>query len=368
MRKLISLTFHKISVLFGGRPLLLPLCLAALLLAFFAVSHSVTAKRSDSVRIAAADECGSELSDALIEELGSVEGVDIARFDSRSEAEDALISGSVEAILVIDPDYDSKLSAGESGLIGIITAPGSVSAELIRETAAGKLIAQRSRVRMLQTLVSEGYDVSSFDEYAAEFDTTSIYGVVSKNGSGADRAVFGQGFPGYEGFAALALMLLIMTLTRRLSSEDARLVSRRMLALKNGRMLDFSSSALALFICGLLFSAAAFALAPERSPWLAAGLICYCLNITGLCMLLSRFFSGRVDVASPVAALVTSILGGCFMDAGSLSPAFAVISKFTPQGQLIAAVNGSPAFALLLLGDGVIMLSAAFAAPGSKKG
>ena len=65
MRKLLSLSLKKISVLFGGRPWLIAVTLAALMLMFAAVSSVYTAKRRDKVAVACVDECGGELSAAL---------------------------------------------------------------------------------------------------------------------------------------------------------------------------------------------------------------------------------------------------------------------------------------------------------------
>ena len=361
MRKLLSLSLKKISVLFGGRPWLIAVTLAALMLMFAAVSSVYTAKRRDKVAVACVDECGGELSAALISALSEAPGLDITEVNDRARAEDEMLAGRVEGILIVSPDYDEKMPSGGEGLIEIITAPGSVSAELIRETAAGRLIAQRSRVQVLNKLAEDGFDDSGFDAYAAEFEAPTLYRIESLEGSGADTAVFGKGFPGYEGFAALALMLVLMTLTRRLSIEESRLVSARMPVVRRGRALDFFTDLFALLLPALLFSAAAFAFAPERSFGSALGLACYSLLLSSICLLIKSLVgSGRVDMLSPAIALVTSILGGCFMDAGALSSALRTIAKFTPQGQLIAAVNGSLPFFFVMLAEAVLIALAAF--------
>lgn len=361
MRKLLSLSLKKISVLFGGRPGLIAVTLAALMLMFAAVSSVYTAKKRGKVAVACVDECGGELSAALISAISEAPGLDIIESSDRARAEDEMLAGSVEGILIVSADYDEKMPSGGEGLIDIITVPGSVSAELIRETAAGRLIAQRSRVQVLNKLTEEGFGVADFDAYAEEFDAPTLYRTVSLDGSAADTAVFGKGFPGYEGFAALALMLLLMTLTRRLSIEESRLVSARMPVIKHGRALDFFTDLTALLMPALLFSAAAFAFAPVKSLAFAAGLICYSLLLSSLCLLIKSLVgSGRVDMLSPAIALVTSILGGCFMDAGSLSAAMQTIAKFTPQGQLIAAVNGALPFFFVMLAEAVLIALAAF--------
>ena len=110
----------------------------------------------------------------------------------------------------------------------------------------------------------------------------------------------------------------------------------------------------------------AFAFAREKTLSLASGLLGYSLLLSGVCCLLSSLNAGlRTDVIAPFAALITSLLGGCFADA-SVSPALALISKFTPQGQLVLAASGEWAFAALLAAEG-LLLAAAGAAVRKKR-
>ncbi|MBO4848255.1 MAG: ABC transporter permease [Clostridia bacterium] len=371
MRRLVSVALKKISVLFGGKPLLLPLTLALLSLCFFAVRTAVTATRSGEVRMAAVDECGGGLSAKLLDSVASAKGFAVTVLPSAREARSAAADGEVEAVLIISKDYDRLiLDPDAAGLITLLTAPGSVSADLIRETVSGKLIAQRAELRAKDGLAADGFSLEDFDAFAAEFDTPKLCRVESAGGgSEPDRAVFGRAFPGYAGFAALALMLVMLTLAKQLSQSSSRLVSLRMASLRNGRALDFAGDVLSVFSAALLVSAAAFAFAPERSIYLAAGLVSYSFCLTGLCLALSGLLgTGRIDMASPFIALVTSILGGCFVDPGGLSPAFSVISKFTPQGQLTAAAGGAPAFAGLLLAEGALLLAAALVIRRRRRG
>lgn len=369
MRRLLSLTVKKISVLFGGRPIMLPIALIALSICLAAAAYSVTREHSGAVSIAVTDECGGELSSRLVSEFENTEGFSVLLCNDRTAAEDALISGDAEAMLVIKPDYDERLTAGAAAeLIDIVTVPGSVSAELIRETAAGKLLAAKSRAVVLGSLESEGFSTEDFDGFAAEFSAPKLYSVSSLHGGSVSKAVFGGGYPGYEGFAAMALMLLILTVTRGLSREEAKLVSTRMRVLKRGRAAAFASDLCAVLAVSLLFTVPVVIFAPERSPLFIAAFICYDILLTGLSLLLSRFGGGgRIDVASPFIALITSIIGGCFMDVSSLSPALLTLSRITPQGQLIAALRGSPGFLILILCEGVLMAFIAAALSGGAR-
>ncbi|MCR5808583.1 MAG: ABC transporter permease [Clostridiales bacterium] len=357
MKKLFSLACMKASVLFGGRPLLMPLSLLILALCLFAVRAAVTASAASEVNVCVVDECGGEYSKKLTESLSSAPGIKALFPASVAEAEDEISAGNAEALIVIPADYDDRVAGDNaSGLIRVVTAPGSVSADMIRETVSGKMILLRAELRAKAALVSEGYDISRFDEYEMEFRSPTLYRVVEVGGSSADRAVFGKGFPGYEGFAALALMLLVLTLTKQFGARESRLVAGRLCSVRHGGSLAFSSDIAAVFGLCLIYSVPAFAIAPERSLPLALGLVSYSLCLTGLCLLLAKVGgSGRIDMASPFIALVTSILGGCFAELGSLSPALGLIAKFTPQGQLIAAASGKLVFCALLAAEGALL-------------
>jgi hypothetical protein len=363
MRKVFTLAFNKLLMLFDGKTLLLPAAFIMLALCFITVSNAVTARFSDTVHVSVVDECGDENSAALISDIEGTEGFSVSVVGSEKEAEDAILKGRSEAILVILPEYGGQLcNKDASGIIRIITAPGSVSADLIRETVSGKLIARRSMINAVKQLEADGVPTDGFYGYIEEFDAPTLYRVTTVNGSSAERAVFGQGFPGYEGFAALALMLLMLTLTKQLASKESRLVNNRMLVLDHGRALAFATDIIAVFGLALLLSLLAFILAPEKSAALIIGLAAYSVLLTGLSILLSRLGgSGRIDVASPFIALVTSILGGCFVELGGFSKAFSIISKFTPQGQLISSVRGAWIFIPVLIAEGLIMAAVGFA-------
>lgn len=365
MRKVFGLAIKKIAMLFGGRRALLPISFLAVGLCLAAASAFSQAKHSDRISLAVVDECGDELSCALMEAIGAKDGFEVTSEESLRSASDGAASGKYEAVLTILKDYSANVIADKPGeMITLDSAPGSSSAELIRETVLGQVLAQRALERVKAGLEADGFDAGELEKYMDEFKAPSIYTVTTVGGGNeAERAVFGGGFPGYAGFAALALMLLMLTLSREPGRTSSRLVTERMLVLPRGRALGFCSDALAFGLIALLFSLLAFVLAPDKSLCLAGALGGYCLLLTGLCLLLGSLKGGmRLDIASPFIALVTSILGGCFADVSSLSPALALAAKYTPQGQLIAAASGNWAFAALLAAEGLVLGLAAFAA------
>ncbi|MCR5611009.1 MAG: ABC transporter permease [Clostridiales bacterium] len=356
MRRLLSQVKYKLLVLMNGRPFLYSAGLVLLALSFLLVMNAVTAVRESEVKISVFDECGGESSRALCDYISSAKGLSAVFADSREEAENAVYLGKAEAALVILPDYDRLLASGSThGLISLAVSPSSVSTEIITETVAGGVMSERARLNSLAELSRGGYDTGKYAEYADEFVPPYMVTVRELSGSGSDRAVFGRTFPGSGGFYALALMLVMLTVAKKLGGADETAVSRRYSALPSGRAFDLVSDLLALFVLALFVSAAAFIFLPEKSVTAAFAYIAYAFAVSGLSLFASSLARGdRLDAVSPVFALVTSIIGGCFIDFGALPKPLAAVSRFTLQGQLIASVNGQALFIPVLIILGVL--------------
>lgn len=361
--RILRLALRKISVLFGGRPLLFPAMLALLALLFLAIASVLNAKTKGEACITILDRSDTELSRALVSALEDTDGISVRLADTREAAENDVTGMRSEGILEILEGYnEGLLSDSISSLISLRMAPGSVSADFLRETVSGKLLAQRAIAREKAELAAEGYEEAAFNEYYSAFDAPTLYRVISASGGeAASRAVFGKGFPGYEGFAALALMLIMLSITRQLSEASSRLVTFRMRVPKGGVFSGFASDHIAAFTVASAIGILAFLLSPKKDGALALALFAYCFELTGLSVLLSRIVgAGRIDVASPFIALVTSILGGCFADIGSRSGFFNALALLTPQGKLISSASGSSVFAIILIAEGAVLSAAAY--------
>lgn len=359
--KTLSASIKKLVAAFGGAPML-PAVYAAVALCFFACSAIVTATAPEKAVVAVFDGCGGELSRELVRSISSAEGITAVTVSCPEAGEDELLKGRAEVLISISPEYDELLSGeGAAKLVSLSTAPGAVSAELIRETLSGLLIAQRSALRAAAQLEAEGFDASEMQKYMDEFEISHLYSTSVTGGAGAQKAVFGTAYACYEGVAGLLILLLLLTLSRRLADPASRLVAYRLASAENGRGIAFLSDLAALMLAGLIASAAAFAFAPSRSFAFALGLFCFCLCVSGLCVLITRRgSSARLDIAAPFIALATSVIGGCFADLGMLSPALKIAARLTPQGQLTAAARGAYAFAALLGAEGVLLSCAAW--------
>ena len=357
LRKVFQASVRKLMSAFGGTEVLLPVYIL-LGCCFLTAAAIVTAKAPSRISLAVADTCqrpySRELTDAIMEE----EDIIPLLCSSVEEGEDFLLRGKAEILLIITPEYDEKiLDDTAESLITLRTAPGAASANLLRETIAGILLARRSSARLRHALEEDGFDGSLLEPASREIDLPPLIQTTTAGGSQeASRAVFGSAYACYEGVAALALILLLLTMSRRLNDPFSKEISSRLTILENGSLLSFCSDAGSLFLAGLLAALLAFAIGPDRSALLLAGLLCYTICVTGLSLLLSSFgVTGKIDLMAPFLALATSIIGGCFVDLSSLSPSFKALARFTPQGQLIAAVREQPAFLLVLLAEGCLL-------------
>lgn len=358
IRTLLRISIHKITAFFGGFRSFAIVCIL-LCCCFAAASVVSSAKTPETVQVAIVDLCDGPVSRALCRSLSETNGITATTVKTLSEGEDLLLFDSAEALLIIDPEYDEKILQDQAAsLISIKSAPGADSAQLLRETSAGLLIAQRSELRVREALKKDGYlaeDDSAFTAYIQEAPTPRMYSVETygKNGNTASETK-GLLRASYNGIACLALLLILLTLTRRMSDMHARNVAERMETQRHGKAISLISDFLALLFTALLISVLAFLFAPEKSFFAAAAWFSYSVCIGGICLLVSRFnTAGRIDILAPFLAIVTSIAGGCFTDLSVLSDLLRFAARCVPQGQMLAASNGLPIFCLILLSEGI---------------
>ncbi len=360
-----AVTYHKLFAMFGSAWVMLAVYFC-LLMCFAVVRAIVCGDAPDSVSVAVVNNCSDTYSNELVNRLSESDGFSIHLLDSVISAENMLINGKAEAYIEIYPEYDNLLAEnGQSGLYRIVSVPSSASSDAIRETVSGIVIAQRAYVRVRQELVDSGYESVDelLSEYMQEYDESApkLFAFETVGGdSTAGSALFGQLYAGYSGFAALAILLLMLSLSSWLSNAESKLSSVRMEVIPHGRSLSVLTDFSALLSAGVIASAVAFAVSPSPSVKLALGLLSFCVCISGLCLLVGNLASsGAINIAAPFIALITSLLGGCFMDVGALSSFMLALSRVTPQGQLIAAeTTDNILWCALLIFEGAVCVCA----------
>jgi len=375
MRTLRSVRF-KLAAMFGGPLTALVLC-AALLVSLTAVSGALQAERADSVRITVVDRDDSAESRALSDALSSDGALSVTQCGDEASARRMLALGRAEGLLTIGQGYgDALRSDGDELGLHYESAPLSSSGQAVREIVSGYVVRARSRIRAYENAAEALGALSAEDEAAldallgqaapAAYTIETIGGDSQTNSDPQTNSgsVFRALSVRYEGFAALCILLCMLTLSAFFARGSSRLVSARMNALPGGAACAFFGDALALFGSGVLMAAIALIPRGDVSPTVLYMLAAYVFNLTGLCILITRFggVGGRVDVLSPFLALLTGLIGGCFADTAALSPALRRLSLLTPQGLFLAGLSepehAALFFAVLFAaGAGMLLLS-----------
>lgn len=349
----LTICFKKLRAMSGGRAAF-ALLLAAVLLYCAAVHTVLYAPAPTAIPLLVLDLDGTAESAALTAALRDADGLAVSDAVNEDTAQRSLALGRAEGLLVIGTGYAEALHADARDLcLHYESAPLSYAAQAVREIIAGKASAQRAIARAYADAEEALGALSAADRAVLEdylaLPSPENYTVRVSDGSSAAGSSTGAFTARYHGFTALGILLGMLCLSAFLGREDTKSVSRRTAALPGGRQRSRAGDAGALFWGGLLLTAAAL----FPAGWPAAGevisFLCYDFTLTGLCLCLGRLGrSGRADVLSPFLVLLTGLVGGCFTDLSTLSPALSTLALFTPQGLLLAALSGS-AFALPVL-------------------
>lgn len=364
-----SLCAYKLKAMFGGFLPMVAMC-AALLISCAAVWHGLRAELPGRVSVLVVDMDCSAQSAALLAALAQSEGLDVTNAQDESQARQTLSAGGAEGLLVIGEGYADALIRDERSLkLHYESAPLAFTGQMVREIISGIASRERSMFRareearaLLGGLTPERE--AALEAYLAlPAPQGYITRTVNGKGNAAQGTVYGAFTVRYQGFGALCIMLCMLTLSSFYGKREARLTTMRMRALPAGNFKSALSDVAGLFFAGCMMALAVLAPQGGAGAEEIALFAAYVFNLTGLCMLVGRHgrAAGRADVLSPFAALLSGLVGGCFMDLTSVSPQLARLALFTPQGLLLAGLSGDAPFALpVLAGVGAIALLAAF--------
>lgn len=367
------LTLMKTKAIIGG---VLPLLAAVLLVSVlsFTVRRTLLAQTAGAISLAVVDEDQSALSEALIDALSGGGALDVAATDAGG-ARRLVLRGRAEGILTIPVGYAEAVKNGVEALLTYKAAPFSASSDAAREIIAAEAVMQQSSERakseaVSRNLIEEG-DFSAFDARFAENrgDTAGLVLFTSTGTGEAGGALFLDAGRRYAGSAGLLLMLLILSLAQFLSLPDTRLVNARLRAFPHGRATAFLSDNAALCLLSFLLAGACVPFALGRLCVFLAAALLYAFAVAGLSSLLSSVSAdaGGTDALAPFIVLITSLVGGCFFDASSVSELLGHAARFTPQGLLMEAAGGSGAALVALCLFGALCFALSYFA-GKKRG
>ncbi len=357
LRRLVRLGLFKLRASAGRLPGLAALLAVAVLCGI--ASAAVRGDSADALRLAVCDLDGTALSQELTASLGEEEAVTCVPA-ALADARRAMLTGEVEGILIVDPGYAGSLETGAEASLRYEAAGSSLSAQGAREIVAGKVSAQRSRVRAVgQAEAMLGRPLSPEEQQTLQTSIRSLeqtlpplYELLQEEGPPLS-ALFA---PGQMSFAALAVLFTLLTAASWFGTTGSRTAERRMCAMPRGRLISYGSDCLALSALGTLVALAVLLPAGGVLRQLPAA-ISYALCAAALALALIRAtaLAGRVDALAPFLALTLCLAGGCFLDIGALSPAMDAVSLLSPAGLAVRAAEGSPGACGALLAEGALL-------------
>lgn len=359
--RLLGISAIKLRAVAGGYRGLLLLLTAALLCG--TAASSALRGGASALALTVLDGDRSPLSQELVHLLEDREGVRLTVLSSEREARRQVLLGETEGVLYIGAGYGEALAAGDELPLSYQGAPAALSAQGVRELAAGQVAVQRSRLRALtQAPDLLGRPLSREEEplllaaiHRVWADMPPLYHLHTARGA----APVSPFVPSPMGFAALAVLFTLFTASAWCGAPDGRAAETRMSGLPYGRLLARGSDLLALTALGGLTALAA--LLPCGRTVLAEGLpasLCFAFCAAALSLTLTRLTAreGRIDCLAPFLALILCLLGGCFLDLSQFSPVLAAAALVTPPGLALAAARGSAAALAALLGEGALFL------------
>lgn len=349
----------KLRAMAGGAVGLAGLLLAAALCG--GAAAAVERGGTDALALAVCDLDGSELSRDLTERLENAPGVALT-LCGEGEGRRLLLLGEIEGLLTIREGYGETLTALDMVSLGYTASSSAASAQGAREIAAGQVSAQRSRLRAavsaeerLGRALDETERARLWEEIDRAEESAPLLWRMERASGGAMPDPF---LPGRTGFAALAVLLAVLTAAPWSGAEGAS-VTGRMASLPMGRLLAHGGDCLALAGLGLLTWLAVLLPGGVPGGWaLMAGAV-YALCGAALAQAAARWSAreGSVDALAPFAALILCLLGGCFLDLREVSPMMARLAMAVPPGLAQAAAEGSGRALAVLAGEGAALFA-----------
>lgn len=370
--KAFALSIRKLPAMAGGLFTLL-LAFFFALVAFFTAHGALAAKAPSALRVAYLDNDGTALSNELISAVRGANGasVELRECKSLNEAEALMDGGAVEGVLVIAEGLEKRLTDGKSAF-EYFPAAGTMSADAVMELVSGEAVTIGSRLRMKAYFERVSGEAPS-EEKKAELEK-AFYAYLAASGEAVESfsvrsfgalndektgemGVFGAFFARYSGFCSFVIMLLLLMLGAFSGSRDEKNCAERMRSFAFGESVSFLSELFALMLTGLILLALSFIPSGGAGILQIGAGIAYVFCTSALALLLGSVSgSARAELASPLVAFLTSLAGGCFSNVSALGAGFETLSRFTPQGQYLAAMNGQSIFIPILIALALLLI------------
>lgn len=333
------------------------------LLITVAAGYALRYEKLDVIAVAAVDEDGSGYSGLLLERLSEKEGIGLYTMERKS-ALDMLDGGKAEQVIIIRKGFEDAVKKGGSkGLIELLSAPSSYSADFTREItadetmrlvtdnmAANSVEAQYRKLGLKQSSSFRNEVISYTEAFWEPKPLMTIdyrelrAGVVTKQ----EHSGLPVSSAASAGLVTAFIMFYMLFGSSWLIEERMNGTIKRLGAGTGALAASFWGGVLALFAAGMLqiilFSAVQkifFGVALFSGPFSYLILVSYVFAVIAASMFLSSVLKtqAQLQAGAPVLALFAGFVGGCFWNFVAMPEKIAKLALITPQGWALRGIN-----------------------------
>lgn len=359
--RLLKVTFYKLKMLLGDKLFFATMIIVPLLITA-AAGYALMYEKLNVVPVAFVDDDGSEYSKQIINRMLQKEGFNIVCL-THDEASDSLENGRVEQVFIIRQGFEQRILHGDtSGLIDVISSPSSYSSGFTSEIVAGEVTGLITG-SLAADWVEKQYDTLGKQKQAGfrkeiERYTQSLsepqplmtidYKEMQSGGEEVKSSSIPAASASSPGLIAVFIMFYMLFGSGWLVEERSNGTIKRLVTAPGALRLSFGGNVLALLTAGLiqllLFSAAdkiLFGVELFTNGICYAVFLQYIMAVISISLFMSSIFKtqAQLQAAAPVFALLTGFAGGCFWNQVELPERIMLLSRFTPQGWALEAVN-----------------------------
>lgn len=287
-----------------------------------------------------------QVADAIVADLESIEGIQIVRFENRSDAIEAVERASLSAAVLFPGDFEDMTASGNAAQIDYLAAPGF--AEDLRVTVQGALATQSNRLRA----ISFTQQAAGVDRATAEATVDQVAAFVSPVSVNVEYGSFGPASlqsSGQFGLGAVQQVALFVFLTSLTAASQLILtrqlgVASRMMATPTPLSSVVMGETLGRFLIALtqaifIVLATALLFGVRWGDPLAAALIIlvYCGVSTALGIVLGSVLKNDSQAGGlgVMLGLVLAALGGAMIPLEVFSDSMQRVAHITPHAWLI---------------------------------
>lgn len=368
MREIGQILLYKFKVLIKDKMLITLLVFMPLFFTLL-VGGVQDYEKQQVIPIAVVDSDQSTYSQLVIERFTKKGGVQVLEIEEVEKARELVKSYQVEAAFIIKQGFQERINQEKiDQTITVLKSPNSLSYVLIQELLASEVIrlaANEAAANWVMTIYEKENLKLTREEpdlWSAAWDYTDSLWEPKPLMTMEYQELAGEGQSTVErrtipvlssltlGMILFFLMLLLLFNSSWLIEERNNSTLKRIKMLPGLLQKYFAANLLFLFILGLiqvcflvLVVKLIFGVAIFTSLYQYVLIICYLLAVIAVGMWLSVLFKTPMQLqsAAPLAALLTSVLGGCFWAFIDPPELIRIFSFFTPQGWVIKGFQDS---------------------------